>query len=359
MTAPMYSPSSAISSTPASGWFPAERWCGFNLLGMFIWWDPSSPPPKRESGAILGTFPEEPFRWMHDWGFNFARLPLDYRYWTHGGDWNNFDDDALAPIDQALEWGRKYGIHIQLNFHRAPGYCINPPREPKDLFRDDEARRVAACHWAHFARRYRGVPNERLSFDLLNEPSDHTQAEYDATHKALISAIRSEDPDRFIIANGGSCGRTPHPALYGLPGVGQAMRGYDPQPNLSHWHAAWSPADWDSMPPPSWPPDPSNPASGTEWLQKNVFDMWEEPRAHGVFRMANEFGCYNRTPHNVVLAWMEDMLRLWKERDIGWAMWNLVGTFGILDSLRADVEYRDFHGHKLDQKMLDLLLKYR
>lgn len=43
---------------------------------------------------------------------------------------------------------------------------------------------------------------------------------------------------------------------------------------------------------------------------------------------------------------------------MGWAMWNLRGAIGILDSGRSDVEYEDFRGHKLDRKMLDLLLKY-
>jgi endoglucanase len=37
-------------------------------------------------------------------------------------------------------------------------------------------------------------------------------------------------------------------------------------------------------------------------------------------------------------------------------MWNLRGSFGIVDSGRADVAYEDFQGHKLDRKMLDLLL---
>ena len=72
-----------------------------------------------------------------------------------------------------------------------------------------------------------------------------------------------------------------------------------------------------------------------------------------------EFGCYNQTPHDVVLAWLEDCLYNWKKANFGWALWQLRGAFGILDSGRKDVEYENFHGHQLDRKMLDLLLKYR
>lgn len=32
--------------------------------------------------------------------------------------------------------------------------------------------------------------------------------------------------------------------------------------------------------------------------------------------------------------------------------------FGILDSNRKDVKYKDWHGHQLDEKMLQLLQKY-
>ena len=50
-----------------------------------------------------------------------------------------------------------------------------------------------------------------------------------------------------------------------------------------------------------------------------------------------------------------DFLDLWREAGWGWALWNFRGSFGILDSGRTDVAYEDFHGHKLDRKMLDLL----
>jgi hypothetical protein len=42
----------------------------------------------------------------------------------------------------------------------------------------------------------------------------------------------------------------------------------------------------------------------------------------------------------------------------GWALWSFRGSFGILDSQRADVRYEDFHGHKLDRKMLELLREF-
>jgi len=55
---------------------------------------------------------------------------------------------------------------------------------------------------------------------------------------------------------------------------------------------------------------------------------------------------------------MEDALSLWKEANWGHSMWNLKGSFGILNSGRTDVKYEEYKGNKLDRKMLELLKKY-
>jgi len=71
-----------------------------------------------------------------------------------------------------------------------------------------------------------------------------------------------------------------------------------------------------------------------------------------------EWGAYNHTPHDVVLAWARDNLDLWKANNWGWSLWNLRGSFGILDSNRKDVVYESYHGHSLDKAMLELLREY-
>ncbi len=85
---------------------------------------------------------------------------------------------------------------------------------------------------------------------------------------------------------------------------------------------------------------------------------WQALEAQGVGVMVGEWGCYNKTPHDVALRWMEDCLQNWKQANWGWALWNFRGAFGVLDSGRTDVEYEDYQGHKLDRAMLELLKKY-
>ncbi len=123
------------------------RWKGFNLLEMFTL-------------GNAGVFREHDFRWISDWGFDFVRLPMSYRWWTTPDSLTTFKEEALEQIDSALEYGRKYGIHVSLNFHRAPGYSVNPDLiEPCDLWKDSEAQEAFCAHWTMFAQRYRGIPD--------------------------------------------------------------------------------------------------------------------------------------------------------------------------------------------------------
>ncbi len=215
------------------------RWRGFNLLEKFY----------RHTNPT-GPFLESDFRLIHELGFNFVRLPMDYRVWIKDDDWNRFDEAQLLHIDQAVAWGKKYSIHVCINFHRAPGYTVAKPPETTDLWTDPLAQRVCAKHWALFAKRYRGIPNEQLSFNLLNEPSGVSTAAYVNVVRKIATAIRAEDPQRLIISDGLGWGREPIPELAQLQ-IAQATRGYTPM-DITHYKAAWV-SGADRYPDPIWP----------------------------------------------------------------------------------------------------------
>ena len=100
------------------------------------------------------------------------------------------------------------------------------------------------------------------------------------------------------------------------------------------------------------------PTHDRQWLWKNNIEPWKELEAKGVGIFVGEWGSFNKTPHDVFLRWAEDNLDNWKRAEMGWAMWNFRGAFGVLDSGRADVKYEPFEGHKLDRKLLNLLQRY-
>jgi aryl-phospho-beta-D-glucosidase BglC (GH1 family) len=102
-------PSLAAAATHERGAAAASpsinpKWYGFNLLEYF-----STDPdwmkyfPYRNDGMFL----EDDFRWIRDWGFNWVRLPMDYRFWTDPKDLLKFtrrrSNLSTAPFASAIK----------------------------------------------------------------------------------------------------------------------------------------------------------------------------------------------------------------------------------------------------------------
>jgi len=366
-----------FGETPLRNPFP--RWRGFNLPGA----------PDQ--------IPEDDFRMIQDLGFDWVRLPESY--WnlvdsdaTRKGrielaDVRNVKESALAHIDRLIDWGRKYSIHVNLALHRAPGFCIsdyNPgrsPSEPFNLWKDPAAEDAFIFYWEMFARRYQAVSARDLSFNLLNEPMFPEPRPYLSPAESIIIAhqnqararprppmshedhrrvmthaidrIRAVSPDRIVILDGLDVGRTIIPDM--IPsGAGQSVHTYFP-PEVSHYRAAWVDEKSD-FPTPEWPAlRRDGKARVTRETLEKIYEPWGWLATQGIGVHAGECGCYSKTPHDVFLRWTADVFDILKHHNIGWALWNFRGPFGVLDSQRADVVYENWHGHQLDRKLLTLL----
>jgi endoglucanase len=350
--------------TPALVQRAIPRWRGFNLLDLF------QALPVR--GGYPPPISEDELRWLRDWGFNFIRIPMDYWFWIDS-DWRTtrtlqpddvlkIKEEALAPVDRMVDLGPKYGLHVSLNLHRAPGYCINnPEREPYVLWSDSRAEDAFAAHWEMFAKRYQGVSDFDLSFNLLNEaprPRDGymTEADYSRVMKAAIDKIRETTPRRTIIVDGLDVGNRIVQDL--IPtGVAQSVHAYWPG-ELSHYRASW--VDRKSrFPSPSWPvlAEDGTVRMGRQHLEDR-YAPWADLARKGIGVHCGECGAYNKTPHKIFLAWFGDVLEILEGYNIGFALWNLQGSFGVLNSGREDIEYEDWYGHKLDRKLLSLMQKH-
>jgi endoglucanase len=353
---------SAALAAPLAGAAPRNalpRWRGFNLLYLF--------QARVQKGSV--EIPEDDFVMIRDLGFDFVRIPMDYWFWLDS-DWRaagkpaaadalKIKESGIASIDRIVELGRKYGLHVSLNFHRAPGYCINGSElEPFVLWRDKDAEDAFAFHWEFFAKRYRDIEPGELSFNLLNEapaprPGYMTREDYRRVMTRAADKIREITPDRIIIIDGLSVGNQ---VVYEMmpTGVGQSVHAYSPA-EVSHYRAGWVDKRSD-FPHPGWP---TVRRDGSGLVSRDTLEAHYEPWGwlvrQGVGVHCGEAGAFNKTPHDTFLKWTCDVLDILKFHNIGWALWNFRGSFGVLDSGRDDVAYEDWHGHKLDRKLLTLL----
>lgn len=362
-----------VTGSQALGAFAAPqnklpRWKGFNLLDFF------NPAPPRNPSSNNTT--EDDFKWMSDWGFDFVRIPMAYpRYLAFDRTRDitreevyKMDNAVLEEIDKLVFLAHKYNLHVSLNLHRAPGFCINAGfHEPYNLWKDKDAQDAFNFHWGMWAERYKNISTAKLSFDLLNEPAYIEDMNdqyankgpvpgdmYRKVAQGAVEAIRKITPDRLIVADGNGGGNSVIPEITDL-NVGQSCRGYWPG-LVSHHQASWVWKDPSKAPVPVWPGVIDGKHYGREQLEE-FYKPWIALLESGVGVHCGECGCYNKTPHNVFLAWFGDVVDILSSHGIGFALWNFRGDFGVLDSRRSDIAYEDWYGHKLDRKLLDLIRK--
>ncbi len=325
---------------------------GFNFQWMG-WWREGEKPREADERAL-------DFLAKH--GFNFIRVPSDYRWWTSDFDYLHPNEPFFEVLDRYIEAANQRGIHLSFNMHRAPGYCINGNDLERDnLWVDEIAQEGFAYQWSMLAERYKGISSEKLSFDLVNEPPKFGAYGFsrDANQRVVrrtAAAIRSVDPERAIVIDGLEEGHTAMPELVDLEVV-QSCRGYQPM-TISHYGASW----WalaEGLPEPIYP--------GTIWWDKawdrsvidEFYQPWKDVQAAGIPVHCGEFGCYIKTPNDVALRWLGDVFGLFKEYGWGYSLWEFEGSFGIIDHGREGARFEKMDGYNVDRDLFELMLNSR
>ena len=325
---------------------------GFNFQWM-VWW---------EEGRIPAPADERALDFMAKHGFNFVRIPTDYRFWTPNHQYLHPEEEVFEHVDRYLEATRQRNMHLSFNIHRAPGYCINSNHlERHNLWLDRIAQDGFVSQWEMIDRRYKGVSSEWLSFDLVNEPPaigdfDFTRDRHEALIRRTVSAIRAVDPDRAIVIDGLDGGNLAMPELADL-GLTHSGRGYQPM-TVSHYGANWW-APSSKFPLPTYP--------GCEWdgkiWDRDAIDEWYAPwravERLGTKIHIGEFGCHNKTSNEVALKWFEDLFGLFCQYGWGYALWGFEGAFGIIGHDRPGTVYEQRDGYQVDRQLLDLMLQSR
>ncbi len=332
---------------------------GFNLLGKFdVSWSNTG-------------FTQKEFSVIRDLGFNFVRLPLDYRTYTLAGNWDVFTESQLVNIDQAVEWGRQYKIHV----------CINSdwpvPHWPM-LW-------VSNYFYGPWKSEYRSTLTIQGNFAQGAEIIVNVQ------QVSIESTLQVKAGTKIVLTKKFVCG----PDLgTDFTKIVNTRWGYQ---NISNKDYAVTLAasanslafenvsgDWMTINSIS---IKQGDAVKTYSLSDNTWGRKQETYkmdANGVLKtldgndllpfkdyqktvnmanqnnipiMVQEFGVHNQTPHKVSVAFLTDLSAFFRQNNLGWALWNLTGSFGILNSSRTDYTYESYQGYKLDRAMLDALTK--
>jgi len=335
-----------------------DKYYGFNVLCFFSagYKNPVIRPDKI-------TIDTKDLDLMAEMGCNFVRVPTDYRYFVSGDYYENYNQEMLALLDNAIEEIVKRGMQCSLNVHRAPGYCINGNElEQHNLWIDPIAQNGFTDLWTMFAKRYKNYHKEQLSFDLLNEPPyPDTMGMTRENHKAIMSrvtkAIREVSPQREIICDGVGCGHLACPELLDL-NVTVSGRGYTPV-QLTHYQAEWM-KDFGAM---DWPyPEyPGFEAEGVKWDREQLLKFyapWKEMADKGCKVHIGEAGVFNKVRNETALKFYEDFFSVCNELGFGYALWNFRGPFGVAEHGRFGTNWITKNGIEFDAELYELFKKH-
>lgn len=323
---------------------------GFNFLWMYAKTDRRQEPSEPDLREL---------EFLASEGFDFVRIPTDYRFWIRDYDYLHPDERILEYIDRYIEACNSFGLHACFNIHRAPGYCINWPEiEKHNLWRDAEAQEGFFFIWRTLAERYKGISGDKLSFDLVNEPANRppthpcTREDHEKVIRAAIAEIRKVDPMRPIMIDGFDGGGTALPELADA-GVTHSGRGYYPF-QVTHYKAEWAKGA-DKFEMPEYPGMVAPGEYADRETIRRYYDPWREVESRGTDVFIGEFGCYNKLPNDIALRWYADLISVLAEFGWGYSLWNFKGAFGIVEHGRPGTKYELYKGFNVDRELLEII----
>ena len=286
-------------------------------------------------------FGEEDVRRIKNWGFDHYRLPFDYS--VIQGEDGEVIPEGMELLRRNVLWGQKYGLNVILDLHKASGYDFNFAGDlsKNNLFTNEVLVEKFLALWRMIAKEFGGYEN--VIFELLNEvvEMENAGAWNDLIAKA-VPVIREIAPSTPIIYGGIFWNSANMLKLLDPPASDNIIftfHFYEPL-LFTHQKAHWVPNI--SMGDVAYPGTMENykmlserlgmqgsvvmmskaESMGPEFIKEMVDQAVAAARAAGVPLYCGEFGVIDQAPVEDTLRWFEDTLSVFREYDIGHAMWT-------------------------------------
>jgi endoglucanase len=271
-------------------------------------------------------------------GFNFVRLPLNYRQFESDLEPGKWIEKGFRLFDRAVNLCRKVGLRILPDLHAAPGAQARDQNAGSAygetyLWNHRDFMDRTARLWGEIARRYSDDPTV-LGYNILCEPVVSDIALLNDFYLSAIRAIRRHDSSHMIVLDSNlwakdvSSLRDP---LFEDPQVIPALHHYyfdDPFfPRLTTY-----PGKVDAR------------TCDRAVLERTLDGKHDQKRIPRPVLVA-EFGITRAhpQPYDVQLAIGRDLVSIFEEKGWGWAMWCYkdIRHMGILTP-RPDTPWRRF-----------------
>jgi endoglucanase len=342
---------SAISlaqSAPASS-VPAARLAhirhGVNLSGWFA----QVYDPKGYTKEHLETWTTAAdIALIKAAGFDHIRLSVNPQPLMDSARHHDGGAEYFGYLDAAVKMILDSGLAVEIDMHPESDFKTR-------LAKEDEFVERFADFWGTVAQRYASLDPDRVFYEILNEPEMRDPYRWYGVEAKIAAAIRRAAPANTIIAAGARWDDDDDLVfLEPLPDTNVVYVFHFYEPHIfTHQGATWGSYYWKWLRGLHYPSSPENAAQvgmlvpeARDRMQVIRYgqDHWDASRIEaeinqaadwakrrGVPLICNEFGVFRdwSDPRDRA-AWIRDTRTSLERHNIGWAMWDYSGNFGVV-----------------------------
>lgn len=330
------------SSVPASRLAHIRR--GINLSGWFAQVYDSKGYTKEHLQTWTTA---EDIALIKSMGFDHVRLSLNPQPIMEAGR-RGGREEYFGYLDAAMKMILDAGLAVELDLHPESDFKARLAKE------DDFVERFIDF-WRTVAQRYSSWDQERVFFEILNEPEMRDAYRWYGIEAKIAVAIREAAPVHTIIAAGARWDDDDDLVFMEPlrdPNVIYVFHFYEPH-IFTHQGATWGSYYWHWLKGLHYPSSPENAAQvaaavpeAQERMQVIRYgqDHWDAARIDAEIRqvadwakqrnvpvICNEFGVHRPYADPQDRArWITDVRTALEHHGMGWAMWDYSGNFGVV-----------------------------
>jgi endoglucanase len=281
-------------------------------------------------------------------GFDHVRLSVNPQPMMMNHRPDEIPAEYLGYLDAAVKMILDQGLAVVIDLH--------PDSDFKARFaKDDSFVQEFSDFWRMLARHYSTWDQERVFFEILNEPELPDRYRWYGVQAKLAAAIREGAPQHTVIATGARWSSDDE-LVFLEPlrdtNVIYTFHFYEPT-IFTHQGSTWGVYFWHWVKGLHYPSSPESAAKvaanvpdavdrlavvryGQEhWdatrIDAEITQVAEWARQRGVPVVCNEFGVYRdySDPRDRE-AWIWDVRTAIEQHGMGWTMWDYSGNFGIV-----------------------------
>ncbi|MCQ1835433.1 glycoside hydrolase family 5 protein [Neorhizobium galegae] len=152
-------------------------------------------------GAWGGRLSTELFAAVRQGGFQTIRLPVRFSSHAALSEPYKLDEAFMKRVDFAINNALSRGLNIIIDFHHYHEMDGDPIEAEEVAIGLEKSRERFLAIWEQLARRYQSLPNDKVLFEIYNEPHGKTEEVWNDLLAKALAVIRKTNPYRFLIVD--------------------------------------------------------------------------------------------------------------------------------------------------------------